>query len=137
MCLCVERLFQCVGTHQWSGTIVAVFVAHLVGDVDPSVFLIELLTGAFLIENMCQVVGMKRLVGSRIQRRHGLVGHLGLDVVPLTGNILLVQKEFLSLHNDCFLFDNLQLVNVFRLQTYTIFSNFLPFVENKFLWSYI
>ena len=80
---------------------------------------------------------MKRLVGSWIQGRHWFVGHLGLDVVPLTGYIVLAQKEFLSLHNNCFLFDNLQLVNVFRLQTYTIFFNFLPFVENKFLWSYI
>jgi len=75
-------------------------------------------------------------VGRWIQGRHRFVGHLGLDVVPLTGDILLVQKEFLSLHNDCFLFDNLQWVIVFQLQTYTIFFNFLPFVGNKFLWSY-
>ena len=44
MCLGVERLFQRIGTHQRRGTIVAVFVAHLIGDVDPSVFLVEFLS---------------------------------------------------------------------------------------------
>ena len=90
MCIGTQGLLQSVGTDQRSGTVVTVLVADLVRDVYPRMLLVKLLARAFFIEDMCQVLNMKGLMGSRIERWQRFIGHVGLNVVPLTGNVGLV-----------------------------------------------
>ena len=53
-----------------------------VRDWDKTVFGIKFLNAALAREYMGQVVHTQRLLGSRVDRRHGLNGHVGLDVIP-------------------------------------------------------
>ena len=87
----VEGLLQSVGTHERCRTVVGILVAHLLGNVDPRMLGVELLTGTFHAEDVSKVFGHHRLMGGRMEGRQRLVGHVGLDVIPLCGDVFLLQ----------------------------------------------
>ena len=101
VCGGAECLFEGVGAHQGCGAVVLVLVEHVLGNVYPAVLGVELLHAAFAWEDVCQVIDAQGLLGSRVDGRHGLVGHVGLDVVPLCRNLTLLEDEFfLFSHNN-------------------------------------
>ena len=111
-----DGLFQCVGTHQGRRAVILVLVEHLFGYVDPGMLLVELLHAAFAGEDMGQVVDRQRLMCLRVDGRQCLVGHVGLYVVPLCGNLAFLKNEFLLFAHDivCFVVICLQKYNFIR-----------------------
>ena len=98
-----ERLFKPVSAHEGSGTVVFVHLAHFLGNVNPAVGLVEFLATKLLGEDGIEVFGLEGFVRGGIQRRHGLVGHVGLYVVPLAWYFLFGKEIslFLFAHNYC------------------------------------
>ena len=95
----VERLFQGIRAHQRRRTVVGIEVSHLVRDIYPCVLGIELLARTLFAEYMSQVFRTYGLVVLWVERWQRLGGHVGLDVVPLPGNLgFLEQKSLLFFH---------------------------------------
>ncbi len=92
---CAEGLLQVVGSHQRCGTVELILVEHLLGDVDPGMLSVEFLHAALSGEDVCQVVNAEGLLGGGVDGRQRLVGHVGLNVVPLGRNLALLEDEFL------------------------------------------
>ena len=55
---------------------------------------IQFLHAALAREDVCQVINAQRLLGDGMDGRQGLVGHVGLNVVPLCRNLTLLKDEF-------------------------------------------
>jgi hypothetical protein len=55
---------------------------------------IQFLYTAFTGEDVCQIVNAKGLLGSWMDGGHGLVRHVSLNVVPLCGDLILLENEF-------------------------------------------
>ena len=77
--------------HEW-------WEADIFRYVYPFVGLVQFLTAAFLCENGEQVLGLHGFTGLGVLERHGLVGHIGLYVVP-PGRNLILGKEISFLLN--------------------------------------
>ena len=86
---CTKRLFQGIGTHQRCGAVILVFLQYILRDVNPAVLGIQLLYTALPGEDMRKVVNAKRLLGNRMDGRHGFVRHVGLYVIPLGRDLTL------------------------------------------------
>ena len=89
-----KRLFKSVCTDERGRTVVLVLLEHVFGDVYPAVLGVQLLYTALTRENVCQVVDTQRLLRGRMDGRHGFVGHICLNVVPLCGDFALLEDEF-------------------------------------------
>ena len=92
-----ERFFQSVGAYKRCGAVIFIFVPYLIGDFNPGIGLIQFLTATFLGEDRIKFLGRKGLFCSRIKGRQRLVGHLGLNIIPIAGDFFLVQQITLTL----------------------------------------
>ena len=86
MCRCAECFLQSISAHQRSAAVVFVHFADLFGDFNPRVGLIQFLAAEFLGKDRIQVFCFQRLLGGGIERRHGLVHHVGLYIIPVMWN---------------------------------------------------
>jgi len=97
---CTQGLFEGIGTNQWCATIELVLLKHLFRDVYPTMLRVQFLHTALTGEDVCQVIDTQRLLRSRVDGRHGLVGHVCLNIVPLCWDLTLLEDEFfLFSHN--------------------------------------
>ena len=93
----VQRFFQPVGAVQRCGAPYRVDVAHLVGNLNP-------FFGRYFLHDERhgkqgrQRFGPDGLQGARVQRRQGLVGHVGHDVVPVARDFLFGEEDFALFH---------------------------------------
>jgi hypothetical protein len=95
-----QCLFKGIGTYQRGRTIVLVFLEHVLRNVYPTVFSVQFLHTALSWEDVCKVINAKGLFGNRVDRWHGFIRHVGLNVVPLCRNLTLLKEEFfLFSHN--------------------------------------
>jgi hypothetical protein len=98
---CAECLFKGIGAYQWGRTIVFILLEYILRDVYPAMLCVQLLHTALTGEDVCEVVDSQGLLRSRMDGRHGLVGHVSLNVVPLCWNLTLLEDEFfLFRHNN-------------------------------------
>ena len=93
-----ERLLQPRSPHERRGSPYFVNLLHLFGNVD------EPLRGHLLIdqlfgENGAHLLFGYGLLGRGMQRGQRFVGHVGHDVVPLRGHLILGQAEFFRFHS--------------------------------------
>ena len=101
VCGRAESLFEGIGTYEWCGTVIFIHIEHRLGDVYPRVLAIEFLFRTFITEDVGKILGRQRLLSGRIEGRQWLVGHLGLDIVPLGRNLVLLKdKSFLFAHDS-------------------------------------
>jgi hypothetical protein len=56
---------------------------------------VQLLHATLAGEDVCQVVNAKRLLRDWMDGRQRLVGHVGLNVIPLCGDLIFLKDEFL------------------------------------------
>ena len=98
VCRRLQRLFQGIGAHQRRTAIGFIFVHHLVGDGDEIMFGVQFLDAALAREDVGQIVHTQRLLGGRMKRGHGLVGHIGLNVIPCCGQLVLLQNKSFLFH---------------------------------------
>ena len=62
------------------------------------------MTGQLFGKDGEQILGLQRLLGTRMQGGKGFVDHVGLNVVPLGWDLALGQEEtFLFFHKTCFI----------------------------------
>ena len=97
---CPQSLFQSVGPYERCAPVVFVHFAHFLGNLYPRVRLVQLLPAQFFRKNRIQVFRFQRLLGGRIEWRHGFVHHVGLNVIPIARDVLFCQKiSFFLFHN--------------------------------------
>ena len=95
---CVECFFEAQGSHQWGRTPYLVHVTNLVGNFYPGIGSVELLFAEFFGKDGVEVFGGEWFLGSRIERAHRLVWHVGDNVVPGLGNLFFRENKFLGSH---------------------------------------
>ena len=83
-----QGFLQGIGADKGRAAVEFVHLAHRPGNLNPRVGLIEFLAAELAGENGKQVFGPERLVRLRIERRQRFGGHLGLDIVPMAGNVV-------------------------------------------------
>ena len=99
-----ERFFQFIGTHERGATVGGILLADGLRDRDPFVGHVEFLVGAGLAEDRVQVFRLHRLAGRGVEDRQGLVGHDGLHVEEMSGDLALGEHEFFLFHfAKCFI----------------------------------
>src|SRR5262249_35048635 len=91
-CRGVERLLEAAGAHQWRGSPEPVDVEDAARDVDVRLAG-DLLADQCHREQRCEVVGADGLAGARVQRWRWWCREVGHDVVPLRGDLGLVEEE--------------------------------------------
>ena len=82
-----ESFLQTISTHQRGGAVIFVFLAHFLRNLNPAVGGVQFLTATFFGEDREQILGFERLMSGRMERGQRLVGHVGLDVVPIVRNL--------------------------------------------------
>ena len=92
----LELLFQAVGPDQGGGAVHLVKVPNLLGDGDVSVVVVQLLLHQFLTEHALQLLGSHGLAGGRVEEGGGLVLHIGPDIVPCLGHLVLFQVNLIG-----------------------------------------
>ena len=92
VCRSAQCLFKAVCTDQRSGTIVFILLAYLLWDVNPGIGLVQFLAAQFLCEYRIQVFRFQWLLSGWMDRRHRFVHHVGLDVVPLSWDLILWEE---------------------------------------------
>lgn len=98
-----EGLFETGGANQGCRAVVFVHFAHFFGDVDETVGLVHFLAAELFGEDGVEVFGLEGLTGGRVEGWHGLVGHVGLNVVPLSWNLVFGEEVTLCLFAHDFL----------------------------------
>ena len=91
----VESLLKTVCTHKRSRTIELILIPHLLGDIYPCMLHVELLLGTFGSKDMTEVVCGESLVSCGVKRWQRFVDHIGLNIIPLLGNLVFIQNKFL------------------------------------------
>ena len=91
----VQGFLQGVGANQRGRPVVLIHIPHLLGDVYPRVLGVQLLSAALHVEDVGQVLGLEGLVCLWVQGRQRLIGHVGLDIVPLLGYLVFFEQIFL------------------------------------------
>ena len=94
-----DSLFQAVGANQRGRAVRFIEVTNFLRNVDPAVGLVELLLRCLSGENMCEVVYSDGLLCAGVQHGQRLVGHVCLDVIPLSGDLFLRKDKSFSCHN--------------------------------------
>ena len=99
----VKGFLQGVGTDERCRTVIPVHIQHLFRNVNPCVLRVKLLTRTFHAEDLGKILGFHGLVGDRMEGRKRFDRHIRLNVVPLCGNVLLVEQvSFLVCHTVLF-----------------------------------
>ena len=91
-----QLLLQAVGPDQRRGAVHLVKVADLLRDGDIGRGVVQLLADQFLAEDRLQLLGGHGLAGAGVQQRGGLHLHIGPDVVPGLGHLLLFQVDLIG-----------------------------------------
>ena len=82
-----ESLLKLISPHKRGAAIGGILLPDLLGDRNPHVGLVEFLVSALLAEDRVEVFRLERLPGAGMKERQGLVGHDGLDVEKMRGNL--------------------------------------------------
>ena len=91
VCRSTERFFQSVSTNKRSTAVVFVHFTDFFRDFNPCIGLVKFLMTQFFSENRIQVFRFQRLFCSRVQRRHWLIDHVSLNIVPVVWNFFFRQ----------------------------------------------
>ena len=91
----VESLLEEVCADKRRRTVHLVEVLDLFGNVDISVGVVKLLRDKLVAEYGSEILSGHGLEGSGIEQRSRLVFHIGAHVVPLCGNLVFVQINFI------------------------------------------
>ena len=87
-----RALFKAIGAHRRSGAVVFVHLADLIGDRNPAVGHVQLPVAAFAGEDRIEIFGFHRLAGAGIERRHRFHRHVGPDIIPVAGYLVLFEE---------------------------------------------
>ena len=91
VCRSAESLFEEVSANERRRTVHLVERADVFRNFDVSGIVIEFLLDEFVAENRLQIFESHRLAGSRVQKRSGLLLHIGTDVVPCLREFIFVE----------------------------------------------
>ena len=91
VCRSAEGLFEEVSANERRRTVHLVERADVFRDFDVCGIVIEFLLDEFIAENWLQVFESHRLAGTRVQKRSGLLLHVGADVIPCLRKFIFVE----------------------------------------------
>ena len=106
----LELFLQAVGPHQRGGSVHFIEIADILGNLKVGGGVVHLLLDQLGAEHTAQFLGGHRLQGAGIQQRGRLVGHIGPDVVPIFGHLILGKVDLIGdglitqLFHGCFSF---------------------------------